>query len=204
MRRLSLAALTAVPILLLAAPSTVRANPTVRHAPYNGFGCGDFALGMFKKIHQHGPLFNYGPYYGYYPFTPYGPWDQYLRYDPAFYGNAGVGAGQYGRGPGPLGRYGQFGLSEWLHGHAGRFAHASWLHGGWFKGHSWLRGNSHAVSQPACSSCGGVASPAHTEHAGDPVARYSGFGSPAQSATYYKNAPTLNPVLDLVPVSGTK
>lgn len=197
MRRLSLAALTAVPILLLAGPGTARANPPVLHAPYNGFGCGDFCLGMFKKIHQNGPLFNYGPYYGYYPFTPYGPWDQYLRYDPNFYGTGNM----YGRSFGPL-----FGGG---HGHKGGcsscgFAHASWLHGGWFKGHSWLKGNSHAHSQPACSSCGGVSSPAHAEPAGDPVARYTGFGTPAQSATYYKNAPTLNPVLDLAPVARAK
>ncbi|HEY1188630.1 MAG TPA: hypothetical protein VGE74_13335 [Gemmata sp.] len=198
MRRLTIAALLAVPLLFFSTPGTASANP-----PYNGFGCGDYCLGMFKKLHQHGPLFNYGPYYGYYPFTPYGPWDQYLRYDPYFYGDpAANAAGQYGRGPGPFGRYGQ--VFNGHHGHASGFFHASWLHGGWFKGHSWLKGNSHAHGQPACSSCGGVAVSTPTEPTGDPVARYSGFGSAAQSAVFYKSAPALNPVLDLVPTAGTK
>lgn len=192
MRRLSTAALLAVPLLFVATPQTASANP-----PYSGFGCGDFCLGMFRKIHQHGPLFNYGPYYGYYPFTPYGPWDQYLRYDPNFYGTPASGA----RG---LGLF----HGSHLHGHKGcsscGFFHASWLQGGWFKGHNWLAGSKHGHAAPSCSSCGGVASAAPLQPTGDVTARYSGFGSAAQSAVFYGSTPTLNPVLDLVPASGTK
>ncbi|MDY3562959.1 hypothetical protein R5W23_004442 [Gemmata sp. JC673] len=196
MRRLSTAALLAVPLLFLVTPQTASANP-----PYNGFGCGDHCLGMFRKIHQHGPLFNYGPYYGYYPFAPYGPWDQYLRYDPNFYGESGM----YGRGPGPFGRYGQLHLGGHKSGCSScGFWHASWLQGGWFKGHTWLSGSRHGHTAPACSSCGGVASATPAPHTGDALARYSGFGSAAQSAVFYGSTPTLNPVLDLIPVSGTK
>ena len=157
MRRLSAAALLAVPLLLLGS-GRAGANP-----PYQGFGCGDYCLGMFKKLHQHGPLFNYGPYYGYYPFAPYGPWDAYLRYDPALAGYGGGGGNQFGLNPRLAGLLaGLHGLGAG-HGHGGcsscGFHHASWLHGGWFKGHSWLHGSSHGHGhKSSCSTCGGVAS----------------------------------------------
>jgi hypothetical protein len=198
MRRLSAAALLAVPLLLVA-PRPAGANP-----PYQGFGCGDYCLGMFKKLHQHGPLFNYGPYYGYYPFAPYGPWDAYLRYDPNH--PAAFGGNQYGLNPRLAGLLA--GLHG-LHGHKGcgscGFHHASWLHGGWFKGHSWLHGSSHGHGhKSSCSTCGGVASATPQAPTGDAFARYSGFGAPAQSAVFYSATPGLNPTLDLVPVGGTK
>lgn len=195
MRRLSAAAILAVPLFLLT-PGVSSANP-----PYQGYGCGDFCLGMFKKLHQHGPLFNYGPYYGYYPFAPYGPWDEYLRYDPNH--PAAFGGGQYGWNPRLAGLFAG-------HGHKGcgscGFHHASWLHGGWFKGHSWLAGSSHGHGhKSSCSSCGGVSAPAPAQptccHT---LTQSGGFGSPAQSAVFYAATPTLNPTLDLAPAAGTK
>ncbi len=51
-------------------------------SPFPQMGCGGHCVGLFSKLHQHGPLFNYGPYYGYYPFEPYGPWTSDLRYNP--------------------------------------------------------------------------------------------------------------------------
>ncbi|VTR94675.1 unnamed protein product [Gemmata massiliana] len=195
MRRLSIAAFLAVPLLLLASPDKASANPT-----HYGFGCGDFCLGLFKGIHQNGPLFNYGPYYGYYPFKPYGPWDEYLRYDPYFYGTPGAGSSHGG----------------WAHGGHLRglfhksscstcgFWHASWLQGGWFRGHTWTHnsGSLFHSHKPSCSSCGGVAVATPAQPTGDVFARYSGVGSPAQSAVFYSATPTLNPVLDLVPTAG--
>jgi hypothetical protein len=182
MRRLSAAAALAVPLLLLGPTGQLNANP-----PPHGFGCGGYCFSLFKGIHQHGPLFNYGPYYGYYPFTPYGPWDQYLRYDPYFYGQPGGGLG----------------LGHKLHGkgcNSCGFAHASWLHGGWFKGHSGLSGNKHTShGAPACSSCGGVATPAPAQPNGCATLTDSTpFGSPVKAAAaFYASTPTLNPVLDL-------
>ena len=201
MRRLALAALLAVPLLLLIPSGKAVANP---NPPTHGFGCGDFCLGMFKNIHQHGPLFNYGPYYGYYPFAPYGPWDSYLRYDPYFYGDpyanwvprdqrgsrsgGGDGGGDYyGRNPRLRG------LSLGGHG----FAHASWLHGGWFRGHAWLHGGLH--HNKSCSSCGGISTATPIEPTGDVIERYSGFGTADQSAVYYPGTPTLNPIVDVMP-----
>lgn len=202
MRRLSVAALLAVPLLLAVPTGHAAANP-----PYQGFGCGDFCLGLFKNIHAHGPLFNYGPYYGYYPFAPYGPWDAYLRYDPYFYGdpaaNRGGGGNYYGWNPRLSGLFGHGG-----HGHAHGcsscgFHHASWLHGGWFRGHEWLHGGLFHQSKPACSSCsGGVAVAAQVQPTGNVLARYSGVGTADQSAVFYTATPTLNPLLDVVPVSG--
>lgn len=210
MRRLSIAALMAVPLLLVIPLERVAANP---NPPRSGFGCGDFCLGLFKNIHQHGPLYNYGPYYGYYPFTPYGPWDPYLRYDPFFYGDPsanwqgrghGHGRGEgnyYGRNPHLPQLLGHgFGHAH-SHGCAScGFNHASWLHGGWFRGHEWLHGG--LFHKPACSSCGGVAQVGPVQPTGDVLARYSGVGSADQSAVFYAATPTLNPALELVPVAG--
>lgn len=198
MRRLSIAAALAVPLVFFSAPGTASANP-----PPSGFGCAGYCLGMFKKIHQHGPLFNYGPYYGYYPFAPYGPWDQYLRYDPYFYGTPGGGQG-WAFGSGAHAGLFHKGLFHKSGCTSCGFWHASWLHGGWFKGHSWLSGSKHGHQAPSCSSCGGVASVAPQPATGDALARYSGIGAPAQSAVFYPGAPALNPVLDLVPAAGTK
>jgi hypothetical protein len=205
MRRLSLAALLAAP-LLFTAPGGATANPIESR----GFGCGGYCLGMFSTIHQHGPLFNYGPYYGYYPFKPYGPWDAYLRYDPFFYGDpyanwnapTDEGGNRYGRNPNfPY-------LRGWLHVphigllhhgcHSCGFWHASWLHGGWFRGHAWLHGGFGHAHHGGCSTCGGVAV-AGPQAPSDPVARYSGIGDPTQSAVFYSGTPTLDPTADLPP-----
>ena len=182
MRRLSIAALVAVPLLFFTGPGAVTANPPGTA----NFGCAGFCFKLFPHMHQHGPLYNYGPYYGYYPFAPYGPWDQYLRYDPNFYGQAGGGSS--GRS------------------HSGScsscgFAHASWLHGGWFRGHTWLTG-SHGGHKSGCSSCGGVATAAPVAPTGDATARYTGTGTPTQSAVFYSATPTLDPTLELVPTAG--
>ena len=209
MRRLSLTAFLAVPLLFIS-PSTLLANPP--GAAY--FGCAGYCFKMFPHIHQHGPLFNYGPYYGYYPFAPYGPWDAYLRYDPNWAG-AGAGGGDY-YGLNPRLR----GLGSALHGHGHKcglcglfhhghgscgFHHASWLQGGWFRGHKWLDGG-HGCGHGhghGCKSCGGVAI-AEPAPSRDPASVYAGIGTPAQSAVFYASTPTLDPVLDLVPTAGTK
>jgi hypothetical protein len=198
MIRTSLAAALAVPVLLAVPISSADANPPVAA----NFGCGGYCFKLFPHLHQHGPLFNYGPYYGYYPFAPYGPWDAYLRYDPNFYGDAGAHAGgnYYGKNPylfnGSRGGHGGSGCTSC------GFWHASWSFGGWFRGHQWLHGGfgckSHACNAcsgaPAAGGCDGSGSaPAHAAHA-DPVARYSGIGSPAQSAVFYPGAPALNPL----------
>ncbi len=235
MRRLSIAALMAVPLLFLTTASKTAANPT----PYRGFGSGDFGLNLFKGIHQHGPLFNYGPYYGYYPFKPYGPWDEYLRYDPFFYGDPyrnwvppdqrqgtddpnsnrygwnqnlenrpRLGFGRVGFARPDFHRIGlpHLGLPHWDLFHkfgfsTGGFWHASWLHGGWYRGHVWLHGRSFGLFNKSCSSCGAVAVVAPALPTGDVLPRFSGVGSPDQSATFYSETPTLNPVLDLGPVA---
>jgi hypothetical protein len=207
-RLLSTTALLAVPILLLAGPHA-KANPIESR----GFGCGGVCLGMFKGIHQHGPLFNYGPYYGYYPFKPYGPWDAYLRYDPFFYGDPYANWQAQGAGN-------MYGWAKQGHGHGGLFhnglfhkngcsscgfGHASWLNGGWFRGHSWLQGgfgHGHKSDcKSGCKSCGGVAV-ATPATPGDPLKRYAGVGDPAQSAHFYSATPTLDPTLEVVPTSG--
>lgn len=202
MRRLSLAALLAAPLLLVG-PGGATANPIESR----GFGCGGYCLGMFSNIHQHGPLFNYGPYYGYYPFKPYGPWDAYLRYDPFFYGDPyanwnAADSNMYGRNPhfpylrGLL-HVPHIGLLH--HGcHSCGFWHASWLHGGWFRGHAWLHGGFGHKHHSGCSTCGGLAEVAPAAP-GDPVARYSGIGDPSQSTIFYAATPTLNPAADLPP-----
>ncbi len=184
MRRLSIPALLAVPLLFFTGAGEVTANPIgAEH-----FGCGGYCSKLFPHMHQHGPLFNYGPYYGYYPFTPYGPWDEYLRYNPDFYGSAGGGSGR-----GDLLAHGNW----FKHGcvSCGGFWHASWLHGGWFRGHTWL---THSPSHKSgCSSCGGVATAKPVAPTGDPAARYAGIGSPTQSAVFYSATPTLDPALEL-------
>ena len=192
MRRLSIAALMAAPLLLFAAPGGAVANPVGTA----NFGCGGYCFKLFPHMHQHGPLFNYGPYYGYYPFAPYGPWDAYLRYDPNFYGYSYKG-----------------------HGHchscsSGGFLHASWLQGGWFRGHTWFTGchscghksgagaSGACSSCNTCSSCGGVSTAKPVAHSGDATFRYNGVGSPAQSALFYSATPTLDPALELIPTGG--
>jgi hypothetical protein len=175
-------------------------------------------------MHQHGPLFNYGPYYGYYPFKPYGPWDAYLRYDPFFYGDPYANFGSLAQNPGPQkdtsGWYGRnthlhlphpsIPMPNWNLFHHGAgctscgFYHASWLHGGWFRGHTWLQGSPHGglPQAPTCTACKGVAVAQQAPPTGDPTVRYSGFGSPAQSAVYYPVTPALDPLYDLIPISG--
>jgi hypothetical protein len=223
MRRLSLAALLAAP-LLLACSGRASANPIESW----GFGCGGLCIRMFPGIFQEGPLFNYGPYHGYYPFKPYGPWDAYLRYDPFFYGDpyanwnamqngeGGPGGNMYGRNPNfPYlrGMAPGGGVPSLFHKHGCTscgFWHASWVHGGWFHGHKWLAGGYGDAPASGCASCGGVAVPqsaqpeqpgAHPLHppTTEPMTRYSGFGRPSQSAVFYLGTPTLNPALDLPP-----
>jgi hypothetical protein len=211
MRHLALTALLAVPLLLFAPFGKVSANPP----GYQNFGCGGYCFKLFPHIHQHGPLFNYGPYYGYYPFKPYGPWDAYLRYDPFFYGDPYA---NWNAAPPPeqqagnmYGRNRLLGEHGWGHGGLHSlglkhgcltcgFWHASWLHGGWFKGHAWLTAP-HGLFHKSCKSCGGIAQ-ASPLVPSNVTARYSGIGTPAQSAVFYTATPTLDPVLDLTPASG--
>ncbi len=194
MRRLSITALLAVPFLCFSGTAKVAASPP----GYEEFGLFGHAFRMFPHMHQHGPLYNYGPYYGYYPFYPYGPWDAYLRYDPYFYGDPYANW----RAPSEAQtRTPQFGSKLG----SGGFWHASWLHGGWFRGHTWLSHSHSLFHKGGCTSCGGgVAQATSVAPTGDPAVRYSGFGSPAQSAVFYSATPTLNPVLDLVPTAGKK
>lgn len=200
MRRLLLAALLAAPFLL-AGSGTARANPLGAEF----FGCRGYAghcFKMFPFIHQHGPLFNYGPYYGYYPFCPYGPWDAYLRYDPSFYGDRTAAGDVFGLNPALRHYHNTFSSlfhHDWFHrGGSCNFFHASWLQGGWFRGHKWLDGGHGCGHQRGCSSCGGVAVAPQPAPTGDPAARYSGIGHPAQSAAFYAATPTLDPMLELV------
>jgi hypothetical protein len=210
MRRISFAALLAVPLLLLAGSGKASANP---NSCSHGFGCGGFCFQLFQGLHQHGPLFNYGPYYGYYPFKPYGPWDEYLRYDPFFYGDPyanwqgkDAGGNYYGRNTHlpqvnfpHLHRLWHGGLFHHnLGSNSSGFWHASWLHGGWFRGHHWVTGGLHHKS--GCQSCGGVAlvtAPAQT----DAVARFSGVGDSSQSTAFYAGAPTLDPALEIIQIA---
>lgn len=182
MTRLALAATVAA--LLLAGGD----RPAAANGPYGAnLRCGGFCLRMFPFIHQHGPLYNYGPYYGYPPFEPYGPWDAYLRY-----------TGPDPRHPGP-GAYG------WVHGwQPGERLHAvgdrlhngnGLLHhkdgGGLFhhkdkdKGCSTC-GSGHHAHASGCTSCGATA--ANYLKAGDPLARYSGYGHPRASAAFYADS----------------
>jgi hypothetical protein len=119
MKRLLLAALLALPALLIDAksaqaqcnglaggncyaggtiPAVFAGGPAHPHFP--PFGCGGFCMGFLSRIHFHGPLYNYGPYSGYYPFEPYGPWTANLQY------NAPQGqCGKHGLGGGGWGQY---------------------------------------------------------------------------------------------------
>ena len=85
MRQLTTAALLAAALLFV---GTSSASANDGPCTY-GYGCGGICLGLFSKIHQHGPLYNYGPYYGYPPFEPYGPWNPYLRRSHRFRHGAG-------------------------------------------------------------------------------------------------------------------
>ena len=211
MRRLSITAFLAVPLLLVGLLFTTNNRASANPHGYENYGCAGFCFKLFPHMHQHGPLFNYGPYYGYYPFKPYGPWDAYLRYDPFFYGdpyenwrakNTGNGAGNmYGWNqnfpqPGGGGGFGG-------HAHGGKhgFWHASWLHGGWFKGHEWFTHSQKGLFHKSCSSCGGVAQTAPLAPPRDVTTRYVGVGIPEQSAVFYSATPTLDPRLDLLPAS---
>lgn len=209
MRRIWTTALLAVPAFLLATVGTVKASPP----GYTNFGCAGHCFKLFPHIHQHGPLFNYGPYYGYYPFKPYGPWDAYLRYDPFFYGdpyanwtaNPNGGANYYHKlfdGHGKHGGHG-FGLGGKNGGSCG-LAHASWLQGGWFRGHNWLSGGFGHSHKSKCSSCGGVAVAPRAEPTGNATDRYTGFGTPDQSAAFYSATPTLDPALEVTPAGLVK
>jgi hypothetical protein len=228
MRRFLLTAFLAVPLFLTPTPTITAAGPP----DCRGFGCGGICLRLFPNLHQNGPLFNYGPYYGYYPFKPYGPWDEYLRYDPFFYGDPYRDWGTYvpptypshklkekptgdnmygwknGLGEHLGGSLSRHGWSNWPHlfprlgCNSCGFWHASWLRGGWFRGHVWLHGGFGHRIRPGCISCGGVAVATPAEPTGDALARYSGIGTPTQSAVFYANTPTLDPSFDLVPTAG--
>lgn len=213
MRRISLTALLAVPLLLVA-PDASTANPP---RPYvHTFGLGGYC-NFGSKLHQHGPLFNYGPYYGYPPFEPYGPWNAYLQYnpwyygDPAGYGNGGHGGHAFG---GRLGGLFHRGCDTC----GGEGLHRAWLHGGWFQGRGctscgrtgflashtgWVRGHTGGCStcghgfhglkgrSTGCSTCGGFAVNADTT---DAVTRYAGAGNAAEFAGFYSALPTIVPV----------
>ena len=187
MRRISIAALLAAP-LLLAYPGTALANPP--HQCFYGHRCGGFCMLNFSRMHQIGPLFNYGPYYGYPPFEPYGPWNSYLQYTGGIPGHGGYAHGHGGYGHDLSGHGGVCGSG------GGHFGHASWLHGGWFHGDDGLNcGQGKHGHSGGCAGCKADAfDPAKT----DAVTRYAGSGSPAESAVFYTGLPTL------VPAAGVK
>jgi hypothetical protein len=174
MRRTSLPALLAIPVLLAAAAAAT-ANP-----PRQCTGGMCPCIHLFSKIHQHGPLFNYGPYYGYPPFEPYGPWNAYLQYNPWYYG-AGDGHGR-DRDRGRLGDHlrglggrGGCGLCDRLH--------ACFKDGGWFKGSGCLScGKKRHHGGGDCGPCGAPA---------DPVTRCSGVGDASESAVFYAGLPSV-------------
>jgi hypothetical protein len=201
MKRTSLAALLAAPVLL-AFPGITHANPPKQcFAPFGG---GGVCLGIFSKLHQHGPLFNYGPYYGYPPFEPYGYWNQYLQYTGPFGGAGGYGGGHgHGHGHGYDSYAGRGGICTG--GHGGM--HGSWLHGGWFHGDgcgkdglfhghsSWLH---HGSSGGDCAGCVPTAFNAYTI---DPASRFAGAGAAGLSAAYYSDLPTIQPAT-MTPAGG--
>ena len=198
MRRTSLAALLAAPILLMS-PANLPANPPKQcYAPYSCGAC----MGFFSKLHQHGPLFNYGPYYGYPPFEPYGPWNAYLQYNPWYYGTGG-GSGGHGHGGLFHGRCAGDGCGHF---------HKNWLHGGWFRGHGCLSCGSHGLFNGGlfgghgCKSCGKVHADGCstcTADAGttDPLTRFAGAGSPKDYAGFYSALPSL---AEVTPAGGTR
>ncbi|VTT99722.1 unnamed protein product [Gemmataceae bacterium] len=195
MRRTSIPALLAVP-LLLAIPGTSDANPGAFMGHYGCASC----VGRFQKLHQHGPLFNYGPYYGYPPFEPYGPWNAYLQYNPYYYGTGG--GHSWGSRLG-----GHCGTNCGIGGHGG--LHSAWGHGGWFKGHGCLScGHEKGCKEPRAGhslfhghkkSCGAeCAAPASgCQQVGyettEVTTRYAGFGSVEQTAVFYAGLPTIDP-----------
>jgi len=203
MKRTSLAALLAAPVLLAFPGITLAHPPKQCFAPFGG---GGVCLGIFQKLHQHGPLFNYGPYYGYPPFEPYGYWNQYLQYTGPFPAGGYGGGHGHGHGHGYADYSGRGGICTG--GHGGM--HGSWLHGGWFHGDgcgscgkhglfhghtSWLH---HGSSGGDCAGCVPTAfNPTTT----DPVSRYAGAGAAGLSAAYYTGLPTIQPAA-LTPASG--
>ncbi len=60
MRRISITALLAVPLLIPFGTRPVAASPP----GYEEFGIFGHSFRTFSPLHQHGPLSNYGPYYG--------------------------------------------------------------------------------------------------------------------------------------------
>jgi hypothetical protein len=191
MKRTSLAALLAAPVLL-AFPGFASANPPTQcYAPFGG---GGICLGFFNKMHQHGPLFNYGPYYGYPPFEPYGPWNAYLQYNPWYYGNGyGGGHGHGGHSHGDMTGHG--GICKGGHGW-----HSSWSKGGWFHGDGCASCGStglfkgHGSHSPASGGCAGCTAATFNPATTDPATRYAGAGDPANSAVFYSGLPTVNTI----------
>jgi hypothetical protein len=196
MRRTSLAALLAAPVLLAFAGIAHAHPPKQCFAPFGG---GGICVGIFSKLHQHGPLFNYGPYYGYPPFEPYGPWDSYLRWT-AGYGGYGYGHGHgHGHGHAYQDYSGRGGICTG--GHAGGYiGHGAWKHGGWFHGggHSGLF---HGHKSWGDCSDGACTPTAYSPVTTDPLTRYSGAGAPENSAIFYTGLPTIDPA-SLAPASG--
>jgi len=220
MRRISLVALFAAPLLFMVSvsawPSPARANPPTQCHFGSGRPTG-FCLGLFSKLHQHGPLFNYGPYYGYPPFEPYGPWNPYLQYNP--WADPRLWPALNGHGAGGS--------------CAGCGFHGCWSLGGWFKAHllSGLscrlpcRGGCHTggchtggcltsrchtggcyggtcglggCGTPGCHTGGCHTGGCHTggpshQSVSDPVHRFSGIGEAGDSAVFYDTLPTILP-----------
>jgi hypothetical protein len=174
MRRITLAALLAAPFLL-AASGRAAANPpgSTGHPCLSIFGCGGTCVGLFSKIHQHGPLYNYGPYTGYYPFAPYGPWNEYMQWTGDNYG------------PGDC-----KGCKKSFHGnpHAlfgGHGCGSCGACGGHSPALDLLRKKARCgdgCGTPGCSSCGGaaVAAPAPAG-----MGQYAGYGYPQAPAHGY-------------------
>jgi hypothetical protein len=206
MKRTSLAALLAAP-LLLAFSSFSAAQPP--RCPAYGFSPGGIPLTMFSCIHQHGPLFNYGPYYGYPPFEPYGPWNAYLQYNPWYYGDpyANAGGKNWHLCNGKLGSL----LHRDRDGCSTCGWHKAWRQGGWFRGHeclscghkgvlaghgSWLHGHTAGgCAGGACTASNDGAEPtlALNPETTDPLTRFAGAGNPVDFTGFYSGLPTLNP-----------
>lgn len=176
MTRLALAA-TAAALLLAGTP-----RPAAANGPYGAnLRCGGVCLRMFPFIHQHGPLYNYGPYYGYPPFEPYGPWDAYLRYTGPDHRHPGPGAYGWVHGWQPWERL--HAVGDRLHNRDGLLHHKT---GGKDGGLFHHKGGGHHGDKGGCQSCGAAA--ANYLTAGDPLARYSGYGHPQASAAFYADS----------------
>lgn len=178
MRRIAIAALLAVP-LLLAGAGQAAAGP----GPFGTFGCAS-CIKLFPHIHQHGPLYNYGPYYGYPPFEPYGYWNPYLQYTgpvgPQYTEGHSHNFGHRHGNLHPLFGHGLGGVGCHSCGHRGVIS-GKILHGGLG---GWHKGGHHG-----CTSCGEVA--AVDASNGYVFNRYTGYGDPAASAAYYHGTPSL-------------